>query len=266
MKFDTSTIRMAAVAAIVASLAACAPPPAPPPPPPPPPPPVAVIPPRPIPPNGAFGSMVIPQIGADGVRQTVNANLSPAQTTWNLRSALNVAALNCLETKHMGILPNYKTFLTAHAGSLSATNRTLAGEFRKRFGPTYRDAQDSYMTQVYNYFALPPALDNFCDVSLEVSNDLRAVPKGQLDLFAATALPRIETVFENFYRAYEQYRTDLAAWDASYGRPTSAAVTTGYFAPLDPAAAAGVGGSGSAGGNAQTAPGPTYGPAQEPGS
>jgi len=207
--------------------------------------------------------MVIPRIGADGVRQTVNANLTPAQTTWNLRSALNVAALNCLETKHMGILSNYKAFLVNHAGSLSATNRALSSEFRLKFGSTYRDVQDSYMTQVYNYFALPPALDKFCDVSLEVSNDLRAVPKGQLDLFAATALPRIETVFENFYRSYEQYRTELAAWDARYGRPAVSS-PAGYSSLPDPTSGGGPNNSGT--GSFQAGSGPVYGPSEGPGS
>jgi len=239
-RIEPVVIRKVAVAAMVAAVAACttAPPPPPPPPPPAPPPVAVVIPPRPTPPHGAIGTMIVPPIGADGVRQTVNAHLTPAQMTWNLRSALNVAALNCLEAEHAGILSNYKVFLTTHAGGLAATNKTVAGEFRKKFGASYRDMQDSYMTQVYNYFALPPALDNFCDMSLTVSDELRAVPKGQLDAFAAGALPRIEGVFENFYRSYEQYRVDVAAWDARYGRAggsaqnyTSAPQSLGAIAP-----------------------------------
>ena len=179
--------------------------------------------------------MVIPRVGFDGVRQTVNANLTPAQTTWNLRSALNVAALNCLESQHAGILPNYKAFLETHASALSASNRALASEFRQKYGATYRDVQDSYMTQVYNYFALPPAQDAFCDVALTVSNELQLVEKGNLDIFSAMALPRIEGAFENFFRAYEQYRVDLAAWDARYGPPPTTPTVTGYINPLDPA-------------------------------
>ena len=186
---------------------------------------------------GATTSMTIPMVAASGVRQTVNAGLTPAQTTWNLRSALNVAALNCQDLKYTGLVDNYGAFLKRNAKELSATNRALQSEFRQRYGSTYRDVQDSYMTQVYNYFALPPAQDAFCDVAFAISNEALTVEPSQLDLFASTALPRIENAFEDFFRAYEQYRVNLAAWDSEYGPP--AAVTTtvqGYTNPLDPTA------------------------------
>lgn len=178
--------------------------------------------------------MTIPLVGADGVRQTVNANLTPAQTTWNLRSALNVAALNCLKPQYAGILPAYKSFLETHARKLSATNRTLQSEFRQKYGPTYRDVQDAYMTQVYNYFALPPALDDFCTMSLAVATEMPKTSKEDIDLYASTALPRIESVFEDFFRAYEQYRVNLTAWNAQYGPPTVSTTVQGYTNPLDP--------------------------------
>ncbi len=179
--------------------------------------------------------MTIPMVGPDGVRQTVNANLTPAQTTWNLRSALNVAALNCLKPRHAGILPGYKSFLDNNVRKLSATNRALQSEFRQRYGATYRDVQDSYMTQVYNYFALPPALDDFCDMSLAVVMEMPAAGGEDLDLYAARALPRIEGVFDSFFRAYEQYRVDLTAWNAQYGPPTITTTVQGYANPLNPA-------------------------------
>ena len=80
----------------VGLVAACGPKSTPPPPPPPPPPkPVVVIPPKPYPPNNAAGNMVIPALASDGLYQSVNRGISPAQTTWNLRSGYNVAALSC---------------------------------------------------------------------------------------------------------------------------------------------------------------------------
>ena len=183
---------------------------------------------------GATTSMTIPMVGLTGVRQTVNANLTPAQTTWNLRSALNVAALNCLDVKHTGLVENYGAFLKRNAKELSAANRALQSEFRQRYGATYRDVQDSYMTQVYNYFALPPAKGDFCDMSFTISNELLQIAPKDLDTFAAIALPRIEAVFEDFFRAYEQYRVDLTAWDSQYGPPTVTTTVQGYTNPLDP--------------------------------
>jgi len=225
MKFGSAAqIRIATLAIGTAALAACT---TSTPPPqayvPPPPPPRVVVPPRPTPPSGAVALMAIPSVGMDGVRQTVNTNISKDQQLWNLRSGLNVAALNCLKPQHVALVGNYRELLKKHSRELASTNRALQSEFRKRYGAKYHNDQDAYMTRVYNYFALPPALPKFCDEALSVSNDLRAVPTGKLGEFAATALPRLEAVFENFFRAYEQYRTDVAAWDARYA-PRSTAI------------------------------------------
>ena len=184
---------------------------------------------------GAAGTMAIPTVETvSGVRQTVNANLTPAQTTWNLRSALNVAALNCQAPEHASLVDNYGQKLKLHARELAATNRALESEFRQRYGGTFRDVQDSYMTQVYNYFALPPANQNFCKVAYDLSHEVILVAPGELGVYAASALPRIEAVFENFFRAYEQYRVDLQAWDSQYGPPTVTTTVQGYANPLDP--------------------------------
>ena len=184
----------------------------------------------------ATTNMTIPMVAAvSGVRQTVNANLTPAQTTWNLRSALNVAALNCLEPQYTGMVDNYGAFLKRNARELSATNRALQSEFRQRYGATFRDVQDSYMTQVYNYFALPPAKADFCDISYAIGVEANQVEPGELGVYASTALPRIEAVFEDFFRAYERYRVDLQAWDSQYGPPTVTTTVQGYVNPLDPA-------------------------------
>jgi hypothetical protein len=184
---------------------------------------------------GAVAGMTIPALAFDGGRQTVNYQLTPAQTTWNLRSALNVAALNCLELQYDPILQGYKGMLKTHARGLSSANRTLESEFRQKYGPGFRDVLDGYMTQVYNYFALPPARKSFCDAALAVSLELPLVAVGDLDAFSARSLPRIEGVFDDFFRAYEQYRIDLARWDAEYNPTALTTTTAGYVNPLDPA-------------------------------
>ncbi|WP_336985915.1 hypothetical protein [Altererythrobacter aquiaggeris] len=171
--------------------------------------------------------MNVPVLGPDGVRRTVNANLTPMQVTWNTRSALNVAALNCLRPEHAAILPNYTTFLKTHSAQLSAANRDVTREFRDQHGAGYRDIQDGYMTQVYNYFALPPAQAAFCDAALKVSNEAALTAKGDLHPFAARNLPLLESVFDDFYRAFELYKVDVAAWDAQYGTPVYGVPTYG---------------------------------------
>ncbi|GGD42924.1 hypothetical protein [Croceicoccus pelagius] len=199
----------------VATLAGCTPPP-PPAPPPPPPPVVEAFPARPLAPGYAQENLAVPATDAMGIRQTVNTGLTSAQTTWNLRSAYNVAALNCQGPEHAAMAAQYGEFLKTHTRELSATNRALDSEFRQKYGPGYKDVRDKYMTQVYNYFALPPALDRFCAAALSVSNQLTTVEKGNLDVAAATLLPQLESVFLQFFSEYEAYRVAATAWDARY--------------------------------------------------
>ena len=161
--------------------------------------------------------MTIPPLDQFGVRQTVNANLSTAQTVWNLRSAMNVAALNCLRPGDEPILDAYKDLLKSFAKPLSATNRALDAEFRKKYGAEAHSVRDQYMTQVYNYFALPPTLGDFCDEALQISKDYLAARPGNLDVYAANTLPKFENTFVNFFGAYERWRVNVAAWDAQYG-------------------------------------------------
>lgn len=209
-------VRVSGAIILLSVLAACAAKAPPPPPPPPPPKPVVYIPPRPQPPLGAPAGLTVPPIAASGIRQTINANLTPAQTTWNFRSAYNVAALNCLKPQHADILVGYRAFLKANSRGLKAANRAVDGDFRKRFGAAFIRPREAYMTQVYNYFAYPPILASFCDTALAVSRESIAVKPAELAVFSSLSLTRIETVFDQFFRSYEQYRDDAALWDARY--------------------------------------------------
>ena len=201
-----------AVLAAMVALSGCATPP----PPPPPPPKVVVVPPKPYPPLGAPDNMTTPPVDANGVRQTINTGLSEAQTTWTLRSAYNVAALNCTKPEHAGILAGYRDYLKAQDKKLSAVNKTLDKEYRERAGSSYIKTREAYMTQVYNYFALPPTLPLFCDAVLTMSQDLKTVKSADLDSASAVNLSRLDQVFKDFYTGYDQYKADLAAWQARY--------------------------------------------------
>ncbi len=206
----------------------------PPPPPPPPAPIVVIIPPKPYPPMRAAPTLTIPAVGLDGVRQTVNARLSTAQITWNLRSAWNVAALNCMQPQHAEILTGYKAYLKTHARALRAANIAVDAPFKKQAGVKgngWIRAREAYMTKVYNYYASPPTLPAFCDATLAMSRASMQIPVGGLDVFSAAELPKIEAVFEAFFKAYEQYRVDLALWEAKYAPPAPAPLTVPYIMP-----------------------------------
>jgi len=241
-------VRFLPAAVLAAALASCAAPAPPPPAPPPPPPPKPYIPPppKPMPPAGASNNLTIPPLDASGLRQSVNRNISPTQMLWNLRSAFNVAALNCSDPKHAEILPRYKAFLKNYDKTLMAANRKVDAEFKARYGAKFTAPREAYMTSVYNHFALPPAMNEFCNAALAVTGDLAALtlaapapaalkkggakaaaPKpitlkpAELEAFAVRSLPNIEVVYDDFYRRYEEYRLDLAEWNARYGPPTA---------------------------------------------
>lgn len=236
-----ATIAALAASALLAGCAAKAPPP---PPPPPPPPVVIVAPPRPMPPLGASPNLVVPAVDATGLRYSVNRNITPAQTLWNLRSAWNVAALNCHDPRHADILVNYKTFLKSHAKTLAKANRTVDSEFRAKYGASFIAPRERYMTEVYNHFALPPTMSDFCTAVQAVGRDAMAVKSAELEAFAARSLPNVEVVFDDFYRKYDKYRAELAEWQTRYqprptpltiGAPYPAAPVVSVATPANPA-------------------------------
>lgn len=178
-----------------------------------------VIPYRPIPPAGAAYSLDIPPIGPDGIRLTLNSNLDESERIWHFRSVWNVAALNCLDADHEAILTGYGAFLKKYSKRLTATNSAIEKKFRKEYrtDSEARKAREAHMTQVYNYFAMPAVIGDMCNVALQVANEASLTPIEDLSVFATASLPRFEAAYENFFRAYEQYRIGSTAWDARYG-------------------------------------------------
>lgn len=203
----------------ITAVAACAPPPpvkvAPPPiilPPPPPPPPA-----MPLPPGQAAASMTIPPIGLDGVRITPNRGLSRDEQIWHFRSALNVAALNCQGPVWGQIATEYNKFIVTHKVLLSKTSKTVDREYVARFkGQNGLRVRDTKMTDLYNYFALPPVRAEYCDMALRKVTEGNLVPKEALPEYAMGGLSDLDGVFINFYNAYVQYERDLADWNMKY--------------------------------------------------
>ena len=213
------------IAAAIAVLAACAPKPVETPPAPPP---VSY---RPYPPMGAAPNLTIPALGADGTRLTINSGISSKQAAWNLRSAYNVAALNCQKSEHAPILANYGDFLKTHKSSLSSINRSLDSEFKARHGRSYIREREAFQTQVYNYFALPPVLPSFCDATLSLGQELRSIAPSQLETYAPTGLAKIELVFHEFFDSFDRYRREFAQWQADYEAKYGTPPPAGYFLP-----------------------------------
>ena len=186
----------------------------------PPPPPVAImIPPRPTPPNYAPTTLHVPPVGAGGLFDSVDRNISPAQTVWNLRSAWNVAALSCGGQQRDEITAGYLAFLKKHRRGLALANRTADSEYRKRFGAHAIREREAQLTRVYNHFAMPALQEEFCNAVAAVGRDSATLKLADLTVFAARYLPTIEAGFDDFWHRYVKYQADLADWNAHYGPP-----------------------------------------------
>jgi hypothetical protein len=189
------------------------------------PPKLVVIPPRPKAPYGASNNVSIPSVGADGLRHTLLVDAVDAQLVWNLRAAYNVAALNCTAPRFLEIADNYRGFLKAHAKTLNNANHGVDAVFQARYGKDFVHKRETYMTQVYNYFAYPPTLPNFCESALVMSRESAQIQSKDLPAFSNRSFVHFTQIYEDFYRAYEKYRADLADWDAKYGAGPDASHT-----------------------------------------
>lgn len=182
------------------------------------PPPAPLIPAMPLPPGGAAISMAIPPVGLDGIRVTPNRGLSRDEQIWHFRAALNVAALNCQGPVWDQIATEYNKFIVIHKVLLSRTSKSVDREYVKRYpkqnGLRIRDTR---MTDLYNYFALPPVRGQYCDMALRKLQEANQVPKEALPEYAMGSLADIDNVFVNFYEAYVKYERDLADWNMKYG-------------------------------------------------
>lgn len=219
----------------VLGVAACQPAP---PPKPIPAPPVVVAPPappaRPLPPGGAAASTVVPPFGVDGVRITPNRGLSADEHIWNFRIALNVAGLNCRGVTWDEIGRNYNQMLVSYKNTLSKVNSAVDAQYRTTHGGAGLRIRDTKTTELYNYFALPTVRSDFCNTALQKSREVLVIAPATSDGFrgfATTGLNDLDRVFINFFDAYAQYESALAAWQTQYGSPSGP--TTGY-APAIP--------------------------------
>ncbi|MFC3213818.1 hypothetical protein [Novosphingobium panipatense] len=129
----------------------------------------------------------------------------------------------------------YKRFLTVYDQSLDRASNEIDASFRTQHtGRAAIVARETYQTQVYNFFSLPPVDSGFCKAAMEVSAELMTVDPTQFEAWSYTGLAKLEAPFKAFFDAYDQYRADLAAWQSRYGsngliivRPTSGQASAG---------------------------------------
>lgn len=215
---------LTAIIFTLSAVSACAPAPKPVVVTPPPPPPVVAPPPvMPLPPGGAAASMKIPPAGIDGIRITPNRGLSRDEQIWHFRAALNVAALNCQGPVWGEIATQYNRFIIVHKIQLSKSSKTVDREYVARYpGQNGLRVRDTKLTDLYNYFALPPVRAEYCDAALRMVTEGNLLPAPALPAYAMGGLIDIDSIFIRFFDAYAQYERDLADWNMQYAAPATA--------------------------------------------
>lgn len=116
-----------------------------------------------------------------------------AAMVWNLRAALNVAALQCQFGPTLLTLPNYNTILRDHKAELNNSYTVLTKYFLRthKTPKAGQAALDQYGTRVYSSYSAVHAQLTFCQTADAVSNAAVFTPRGGFGELAAEQLPVI---------------------------------------------------------------------------
>jgi len=123
--------------------------------------------------TGNEPGIVIPIDGAKPAEVTANL-------VWNLRAALNVAALQCQFSAPLMTVRNYNTILSQHAAEINAAYKTLGGYFKRTSKTNWQRAFDTHTTKTYNGFSTMHAQIGFCETAGKIGRLALDARKGQL--------------------------------------------------------------------------------------
>jgi len=117
-----------------------------------------------------------------------------AHLVWNLRSGLNVAALQCQFSPYLRSVDNYNSLLAHHSGELANAYAALTGYFKRVHGPKAgMKSFDDYSTTTYNNFSTMQAQYGFCQVAGSIAKEALTHPKGELHLVAANRMRELRS-------------------------------------------------------------------------
>lgn len=112
-----------------------------------------------------------------------------AALVWNMRSGLNVAALQCQFSPYLRTVDNYNGLLAHHSRELAAAYAALEGYFRRLGGPRNGPRRfDDYSTQTYNNFSTFQGQLGFCQTAARIGRDALTRRKGEFFALAQARL------------------------------------------------------------------------------
>jgi hypothetical protein len=125
-----------------------------------------------------------------------------ANLLWNLRSGLNVAALQCQFSPYLRAVDNYNALLAHHSRELAAAYQSLEGYFRRVHGRTGPREFDQYSTQTYNNFSTLQAQLGFCQTASRIAKEALATRKGQLHQVATARMRELRSSLTAVFDSY----------------------------------------------------------------
>lgn len=156
-------------------------------------------------PGFAAPNLRLPQRDAHGDWVTPNRDLTGHTAFWNVKIALNVAAIGCRHAGSLQLISDYNNIIARHGGLI----RTAEAAVIARTGVAVRDKMS---TKLFNYFAQPPAQKEFCPVAGAIAKQVSGMDSATAVANAPEMLAELDRPFVNFYHAYARYQVDLAEW------------------------------------------------------
>ncbi|HKR25430.1 MAG TPA: hypothetical protein VJS15_09240 [Allosphingosinicella sp.] len=141
-----------------------------------------------------------------------------AHLIWNLRSGLNVAALQCQFSPWLRTVDTYNTILAHHARELAGAYTALEGYFRRVGGRAGPRQFDQYSTQTYNNFSTLQAQYAFCQTAARIAREALATPRGQFGQLATTRMRELRTSLVPARDPYAFSRTPIQLTPITFGR------------------------------------------------
>jgi hypothetical protein len=114
-----------------------------------------------------------------------------ANAVWNLRAALNIAALQCQYLPQLGTVQIYNTMLRQHAAELDRARLTMIGHFKRYDGARAQNSFDQYTTKTYNSYSTLDAQKAFCEATAKAGKEVLELPTGGLSEAATRLVPDI---------------------------------------------------------------------------
>ena len=141
-------------------------------------------------PNFAGAPLIAGEPGIGVTLPEANAAEERANWVWQMRSAFNLAALQCKFDRTLLANDIYNGVLQNHGGELAAAYETLRSYF-KRTTKTARAAQDAldrYGTKTYSGYSTVGSQLGFCDTAARIGRRAIFASRGSFTIFVVENL------------------------------------------------------------------------------